>query len=168
MEKNKNLIAGVALLVIGVIYFAMTFNVELSIIDPLVGSRLFPQICGGILIACSLFLIIDNVIKNNRGKQVKQIDEDGNLVDVKTAPKPNYKNTIVVLISLFIYVFLMELFGFIPSTFLYLTSQMYFLAEKKSIKKLIIYVVIAAITTATVYILFNNVFSLMLPQGNLF
>jgi amino acid permease len=62
--KNKNMIAGIFLFIVSTIYGLLSFSIPLTNIDKLVGSRLMPQVCAVIIMFCSAWLIIDNIIKN--------------------------------------------------------------------------------------------------------
>ena len=49
MKKYKDIIMGAVLFAVGLIYFLMSFSIKLTYIDQIVGSRMFPQICGVVL-----------------------------------------------------------------------------------------------------------------------
>lgn len=61
MKKYKDIMMGTILFIVGLIYFIMSFSIKLTYIDRIVGSRVFPQICGVILIGLSLWLVVSGV-----------------------------------------------------------------------------------------------------------
>lgn len=165
--KNKNMIAGIFLLIVSIVYGLLSFSIPLTNIDKLVGSRLLPQVCAIILGGCSVWLILDNLIKNKKGIEVVQVDEDG-VVETQDKPRTLYMNTVFVLLGLVIYIFLMDKIGFLISTILYLISQMIILEKGDKKKRYVLYSIISICTSGSVYLLFTQVFNLMLPKGLLF
>ena len=164
-SKNKNLVAGGFLFIVGLIYFLLSFQIQLTSIDKLVGSRLFPQIIGILIMFFSGWLVIDNLMKNKKSEKAeRQITEDGKaLTDNK--PKSNNKNTFLVLTSLAAYIFLMEKIGFLVSTLIYLISQMALLEKGKENRNYLKYLVVAIISSIAIYVLFTTVFNMVLPRG---
>lgn len=165
--KNKNLVAGGFLFAVGLIYFLLSFRIQLTSIDKLVGSRLFPQIIGILIMFFSGWLIIDNLLKNKKGEKVTQINEDGEVV-TDDKPKPLYKNTVLVLVSLAGYIILMEKIGFIISTLTYLISQMVLLEKEKKNRNYLKYLIVGIGSSVAIYFLFTTVFNMVLPRGILF
>ena len=83
----------------------------------------------------------------------------------KKISKPvNVKNVVLTFVFFAAYVFLMGHLGFLISSFLYLTVQIYILSPDKQ-NRLRKSVSIAAVAAVIVYLLFVKGFSMMLPQG---
>ena len=166
-KKKKNIIPNVVIFILSLFFFIASFTIKLTNIDKVVGSRLFPQIVTLLLMALSLFLIIADMMENKRNEASKTKVEEDNKEIEEVTDKPNYINTILVFGSFGLYLILLEQVGFIISTILYLSSQMYILAPKedKTSKKILIYTVISIIVTMIIYWIFAEGFQLVLPRG---
>jgi uncharacterized membrane protein len=79
----------------------------------------------------------------------------------------DYKRMIISFMLILVYVYLLQLVGFIVTTILYLPFQMYVLApdEKKTKKDIIQLAVITVIFTIVVFFLFRYGFKIILPAG---
>lgn len=152
-KKYKDAVIGGILAVLSFIYIAMSFQIKLTNIDRIVGSRLFPQICGGLILILSVYLTVYGIRKSK-------------FIEAGEGPARNYLKTVIVLGSYAAYIYLMDKIGFAFSSILYLFSQMIVMGrwpvKKKSI---LIYLVIAVVSSVVIYILFNKVFMLMLPRA---
>lgn len=160
-SRHKDLIAGVFLFVVALVYFILSFQVRLTNIDRLVGSRFFPQICGVLLMLFSILLIAGDFLKNRALPPAPSGE-----VSAPAGPKPVYRNTVLALLSFALYIVLMDLVGFTISTLAYLFSQMALL-QGTGRKKWLLYGMLSLCSTIAIYYLFNNVFLLMLPKGTL-
>lgn len=165
-HKNKNLISGIFIFAFSLFFFILSFSINLTNIDKLVGSRLFPQIITILMMMFSLWLIIDNLIKNKKNIKIEQVNDDGE-VEKNDGPKPNYKNTILVFLSLAIYIFLLNIVGFSIATIFYLFTQMCLL-ETKTKRNFGKYAIISVLATFAIYFIFTKGFSLILPRGIIF
>lgn len=156
-RKYKDAVIGGILAVLSVIYLAMSFQIKLTNIDRIVGSRLFPQICGTIILILSICLIVISVRKAGMKEQSE------------TTEKKNYTKTILVLGSYAAYIFLMDKVGFSIASALYLFSQMIVMGKWPDTRKsMALYAVISIIAVVVIYIMFNRVFMLMLPKAGWF
>lgn len=156
-KKYKDIIVGSVLAALSVAYLLLSFQIKLTNIDRVVGSRMFPQICGTIILILSVCLIVGGVQK------AKQAEPE------KAGEKKNYTRTILVLGSYALYIFLMDKIGFTVSSILYLFSQMVVMGKWPSSRKsMILYLVIAVAVSAVIYVMFNNVFMLILPKAGWF
>lgn len=162
-SKNKDMIAGAFLLLVAVGYFLLSFQIKLSNIDRMVGSRLFPQICGVLLALFSCGLIAGNIMRNRRESPADAGEEAKD-----PAARPVYRNTILVLVSYAAFIWALNALGFVVSTVAYLFTQMIILRGASEKSRYFLYAVITALSTIAIYYLFNNVFYLILPKGNLF
>lgn len=156
-KRYKDVVIGGILAVLSCIYLAISFQIKLTNIDRIVGSRLFPQIIGTIILLFSIWLIVSGV---QNAKRVVAREQE---------PKKNHIRTIIVLGSFAAYIFLMDKIGFTVSSILYLFSQMIAMGSWPVKKKsLILYLVISVTTSIAVYVLFYKVFMLMLPKAGWF
>lgn len=156
-KKYKDVVIGGVLAVFSCIYLAMSFQIKLTNIDRIVGSRLFPQIIGIVILALSIWLIVDGLQRARRADAEEQ------------GQKKSCIRTVIVLGSFAAYIFLMDKIGFTVSSILYLFSQMTVMgpwpAKKKS---MIVYLVISVLTSVLIYVMFDKIFMLMLPKAGWF
>lgn len=158
MNRNyKEVIIGSILAVLSVIYLLLSFQIKLTNIDRVVGSRMFPQICGTIILILSVCLIAEGMQK---AKQAGTED---------TGEKKNYTRTVLVLGSYAAYIFLMDKIGFAASSVIYLFSQMIVMGKWPVSRKTAgFYLIMAVIISVVIYVTFNNGFMLILPKAGWF
>jgi len=175
MKKYKDIIMGAVLFAVGLIYFLMSFSIKLTYIDQIVGSRMFPQICGVVLMGLSMSLAVSAVM------HLRQPRPETDSVDVeemadrvmgrdreKHVLAPAVK-TLLVLVSFAVFCWLLDKIGFAFAAFLYLFSQMLLIAGRKlKAKDIVFYLVLSAVLSAGIYYLFYKGFSLMLPKASWF
>lgn len=174
MKKYKDIIAGGVLFAVGFIYFCMSFSIKLTYIDRVVGSRVFPQICGAALMALSLAVLISGVLSLHRSHQ-EETPPDGEEL-AGSMPKQEEKQllspamkTFLVLVSFALFCGLLDKIGFGPAAFLYLFSQMLLISGKKLTKRAVVfYLLLSLALAAGIYYLFYKGFSLMLPKASWF
>ena len=156
-KKYKDVVIGGILAGLSCIYLAMSFQIKLTNIDRIVGSRLFPQIIGTVILLLSIWLMVSGVQK------AKRIDGE------EQGEKQSYRKTVIVLGSFAAYIFLMDKIGFPVSSILYLFSQMTVMGPWPVKKKsLVVYLVISVATSIVTYVMFYKVFMLMLPKAGWF
>lgn len=179
-RSKKDVIAGSVLSLLAVFYLIASLQIKRTNIDRVVGSRLFPQICGVLLLVLSLSLVVNGMQKLRKEREDKRAAQRGGAESGKAAAgktseavadlsKPDYRKTAAVLVSFVLYIILMGGIGFAPASVLYLFSQMVIMGKPPyTKKKLLLYAVIAAVVSAVVFVLFNHVFLLMLPKAGWF
>lgn len=161
-KRKKNVIAGSVLSLLAVFYLISSFQIKRTNIDRVVGSRMFPQLCGSLLLILSISLIVSGIMTRGTEKTEGTDKTDA-------AAKPDYRKTAAVLISFLFYIVLMGGIGFAPASVLYLFSQMLIMGQQPFTKKKVVsYAVIAIAASAVIYILFNRVFLLVLPKAGWF
>ncbi len=154
--RYRDAIIGGILAVLSCVYLAMSFQIKLTNIDPIVGSRMFPQICGIIVLALSVWLIVTTLRKKQGGQ-------------VLPKKQAQYIKTVIVLGSYAAYIFLMDKIGFTCSSMIYLFSQMLVMGKWPAKKKNIaVYAVVSVTASVVIYIMFRQVFMLMLPKAGWF
>jgi len=155
-KRYKDAVIGTVLAVLSCIYLALSFQIKRSNIDRVVGSRMFPQICGIVILGLSIWLIVSG-IKNAARAGVEEAEP---------VLKSSYTRTVIVLGSYAAYIFLMDKLGFTLSSVLYLFSQMLVMGKwPASRKSIALYLFISVTASIAIYILFNKVFLLMLPKA---
>lgn len=175
MKKYKDIIMGAVLFAVGLIYFLMSFSIKLTYIDQIVGSRMFPQICGVVLMGLSMSLAVSAVMHLRQPRPETDSVDAEEMADrvmgrdrEKHVLAPAVK-TLLVLVSFAVFCWLLDKIGFAFAAFLYLFSQMLLIAGRKlKAKDIIFYLVLSAVLSAGIYYLFYKGFSLMLPKASWF
>ena len=170
MKKYKDIIMGAMLFAVGLIYFLMSFSIKLTYIDQIVGSRMFPQICGVVLMGLSMSLAVSAVM------HLRQPRPETDSVDAEEMGRDREKHVLapavkalLVLVSFAVFCWLLDKIGFAFAAFLYLFSQMLLIAGRKlKAKDIVFYLVLSAVLSAGIYYLFYKGFSLMLPKASWF
>ena len=80
------------------------------------------------------------------------------------------KRFLMTLALLFVYIYLLDVIGFTLASILYVFVQMLLFVpqEKKNAKNYVLCAVVSVVLPIAINLLFQNVFSLILPQGMLF
>ena len=112
------------------------------------GPGSIPQLVGGLLVLMVLGLAIQFFFAGHKEGSFHDLLE--HLFD---------REVVILLITLTIYGFVLELLTFIPSTFLFLVSSMYLL-ERKHLK---LKIMVSAATVAGLYFIFSTLFQVVLP-----
>ena len=148
----RDKIGGAVFALFGLIITMFTGQIQVpaNLSEP--GPRLFPYISGIGMIICGVGMILT---------AKKEKDEKPYLT------KEGWKRLLIVGAVLLAYYFGLEFLGFLISTPIFTFAIITILAGKTKISK-IGTVIIAVITTAALYILFNNVFKILLPNGIFF
>lgn len=157
-NKYKDIIAGGFLFAIGIIMFFASFNIKVVAgMTVGIGSDFMPKI-GAIILA---FLGATILILGF--KKIKNTD----LSQENTTVNTNHKRLAVVafsLVSIALYIFLINILGFMISTALYIFAQITLLAPKGKVNYLL-FTVVSLIVSSSIYYTFVKAFDLMLPAG---
>lgn len=80
------------------------------------------------------------------------------------------KRFLVTLALLFVYIYLLDVIGFTLASILYVFAQtlLFVPKEKRSVKNYVLFAVVSVVLPIAINLLFQNVFSLILPEGMLF
>lgn len=169
-KKYGDIIAGSVLFVLGLVYFIMAFSIKRTYIDRVVGSRMFPQICGGVLMGLAALLIIHGVtaLRGQKKEALENKKEEQEREEKGGVIGPAMK-TVLVLVSFGVFAWLLDKIGFTAASILYLFSQMVLMDNKKITKKyLLFYMLLSIVLSAGLYLLFYEGFSLILPKASWF
>ena len=88
MKKYKDIISGSFLFVVGLVYFALSFTINLTFIDRVVGSRMFPQIIGILMMALSLYIVVTGILSLKKSEAAPKDESEKTLME-KGAEKAN-------------------------------------------------------------------------------
>ncbi len=160
-KKYRDVFCGIFLIAIAVILYILSFNIR-SIAINLIKADFFPRLDAAILAILGVILVITGLIGARNYVPEPEPDPETKAL--------NRDATISMLETLgltAIYIFCLKPVGFVISTFVYLVLQMIVLTpkEKRQLKRIILFVVISAVCSVVIYLVFVKVFYLMLPAG---
>jgi len=160
---NRNVLSGLFLLTIGIILFIYTFHMQVSNFEyGIAEPTLYVRLWIGLLIVCSIILILSNIkIKNFTYNKKDSI------------PIINQKSVLAG-ITLSLYIYLLGKIGYPLSTLIYLifTISIFsyysiFLVTKKNKNFIIMYlgkiVILSIAVVITIHQLFTRVLKVILP-----
>jgi putative tricarboxylic transport membrane protein len=161
--KMGEIIIGILLIILSVVIYT-----QAGVFPPTSEAQLnagsFPSAIALLLALLSLILIISNLIKLIRKKsELKKMDRKTYLKSLY----PEYKYVLFTLASLFVYILLMQVIGFIITTILFIVITGIVLGPKTK-KDIVIISVIALVVTLTTYTFFENVLHVRFPSGLFF
>ncbi|KGR73752.1 tripartite tricarboxylate transporter TctB family protein [Ureibacillus sinduriensis] len=151
MVKSFDKISGVVFLVISILFITGSLQISGSAYGSAVGPKTYPLILGIILGLLSLRLIYETFKKNTESQKNEK-------------PQMKYKNLGIILISAILYITLLEIIGFVLSTFLFLLVAFQVMEKGKIISSIII----AAVFSIGVYLMYVNLLGGTLPKFSLF
>lgn len=148
----RDKIGGAVFALFGLIITLFTGQIQVpaNLSEP--GPRLFPYIAGVGMIICGIGMMLT----------AKQSENDKPFLT-----KEGWKRLLIVGAVLFAYYLGLVFLGFLISTPFFTFAIIMILSSGTKLSK-IGTVVIALITTAALYIIFNNVFKILLPNGIFF
>ena len=149
----KDLGVCIILLIISVAYYATSSTIRISFLSDNFGPTGLPNIYTAILLIISLLFISSGLV-NIRG--AKKLSLTNKINELKQFKKP-----LLLLISGFAYIFLLNALGYLLASFLLLTTSL-FLLSNLSIYKII---VIASIGSLAYWLIFSQIFNAQLPAG---
>lgn len=150
--KNKDLAGGISFAVFGLIVALIASGIKMpaNLSEP--GPRLFPYISGIGMLVCGIGMALT-------AKANEQVEN--------FLSREGWKRLAVVAAALILYYIGLEWIGFIIMTPVFAFSVILILSSGKKINKAVA-AVIAVITTAALYLLFQKVFMIFLPTGKFF
>ncbi len=148
MKRDRIIGIGTIIVALFFLYHTKSIRVPANIIEP--GPRLVPYIAIGLMIICSIGMIIGSYKKEEK----EYLDKAG------------WKRLGVAYGTLFLYAIGLTLLGFVITTpfMAYRLITMLKSGNPLSVWKKII---ISILITAFLYVIFSLAFGVMLPQGNL-
>lgn len=162
MDRHlKETITGFVSLVIFLLFFVFSFSIEIKTVGGGVSSRTIPQIISVLGIILSIALTLKNFIPYLKKRREK------NNSDVYVERK-RWKQVGISTGLMLCYIALMNTFGFILTSIVYLFLQMLVIQEKPTKKRVLLLAVIAICVPLILYVPFRYGFQLMIPVGTVF
>jgi putative tricarboxylic transport membrane protein len=161
-EKFKDVIAGGFVSLLGLMMFIMSYGIKTisgETADP--GSAFMPKIGAALLFIFGMGILIEGMQKYRSGRIKADTSE------TVSEKRRKLRAVLLTLGLIGVYIFLLNIIGFIYATILYLFIQIVVLAPagKRNAKNYLYFGVIAVVLSVSVYYLFYEVFSMMLPAG---
>ena len=150
--KKVNVILAALLIGLGIFYAYLAANLPDRNLPNTLGSDFMPWVLAGCLLLLSLLLLIKTVF----GSTPEQFD-------FSISPKEGF-GVIFLTICVFAYVKLMILIGFVLATPIFLALLMLITGSRKW-KEIIM---VSIFATFSIYLLFQKIFQVILPRGELF
>ncbi|WP_180994104.1 tripartite tricarboxylate transporter TctB family protein [Bacillus sp. Marseille-P3661] len=157
MSRYKDIISGTFLFLVAVVLYVATYSIQ-SFTDAGYGVTFVPRVVA-IIIAFLSLLVLIQAIKNAKANSNDVVEKDSEYA-------PNYKSTFLTFVLIIIYMIMLQPVGFILSTTLYLVLQMFILSNfNRDRKKIILFITISTISSVSLYFIFVNLLSVILPAG---
>lgn len=150
MVKPFDKISGIVFLVISLLFITGSLQISGSAYGSAVGPKTYPLILGILLFLLSLRLIYESFKKDSEMQQEEKSNR-------------NYKKLAIILFSAILYICLLEIIGFILSTFLFLLVAFQVMEKGKIMSSIII----AAVFSVGVYLMYVNLLGGTLPKFSL-
>lgn len=148
-------------MVIGAVFVAVALGLYVM------ASQLPPNLLGGVgpdfmpkIVAVGLGILGVLQIVAGLGNLKKEFEKEAE------EDRPEYLRVSATIFAFGIYVFTIELVGFLPCSILYLFAQMMILAPKEK-RNILLFAVISVVFSTVVYFLFRSGLSVMLPTGTM-
>ena len=119
-----------------------------------VDAKFFPTIAAGALVVLGIAIIIDGL------RYARSFDMEKK----EKTPKDGVRIVLYTLVAIAAYTYFFTILGFMISSFLFLVAEMAILAPKEK-RNYLLFILISAITSASVYYFFTKVLYLVLPAG---
>ena len=150
--KKVNVILAALLIGLGIFYAYLAANLPDRNLPNTLGSDFMPWVLAGCLLLLSLLFLIKTVF----GSTPEQFD-------FSISPKEGF-GVIFLTVCVFAYVKLMLLIGFVLATPIFLALLMLITGSRKW-KEI---VMVSIFATFSIYLLFQKIFQVILPRGELF
>ncbi|MBN9655070.1 tripartite tricarboxylate transporter TctB family protein [Halobacillus sp. GSS1] len=148
MLKTLNQKVSIFLILFAAGYLYLTYNLKEYPYVP-VDSDFVPKILGYLLIILAVFLFFDKSSETEEEKEKRQV------------PKKEMLVLLAVGGMIFLYIFLLELLGFVLSSMLFIFACSWFLGYRK----LVTTILVAVLFPLIMYLSFNYLLQIRLPQG---
>lgn len=151
MRKNSkaDIVAAICLLLVSFLVFWISKDFPSSKTG--IGVSTFPKLLAGLLTIFSSVIIIQAIKNSSFSKKESTFKEF----------KKGHKLIIAVIIILIIYIQMLEVLGFILSSFLLLITSMFIFGERRKIILLLVPLLFSVI----LYLVFSKMAMVFLPEG---
>lgn len=157
----KNVCAGIALFLIFLLFFLLSFSIEIKSMTGAVSARSVPQAISILGMITSLYLTLKNLFPFMEQRKAGS-------GEAAPVPRRRWLHMVLSLLLFIGYVALMKTFGFILMSVVYLFLQMVLIAENRSCKHILLLLVISICIPVILYVPFRYGFKLLLPMGTIF
>lgn len=183
-DKRKEIWTSVFFIGLSIVYFCGTFSIRdyNAFGVTVLSSASVPRALAIILLILSLLhiaqVMLDSKSQKNdctndrittNDKEIQGVDIQKELAEaekMENAGKVCNQDVVLTVVFLILYVICLVYLGFIISTLIYIVIQSELMTQKDKRKKgFIKSAILAGIATVTIYFLFNNMLSLLLPVG---
>ncbi|WP_312942921.1 tripartite tricarboxylate transporter TctB family protein [Oscillibacter sp.] len=156
----KNVWLGVFLSVVSAYLFYISFNIKImkEPVSNLDTARFFPQLVFGTLIPIGIIMILRGFKDAKQNRETIPTGQD--LADAVQG----FERGFVALVSITIFIALMEPIGFIPAAIIYMIASMFFMSAKEGWKP-VAYVIAAILVAVGCYFIFRQFVYVHLPDG---
>lgn len=146
--KTLNQKVSIFLILFAAGYLYLSYNLKEYPYVP-VDSDFVPKILGYLLIILAIFLFFDKSSETKEEKEKRQV------------PKKEMLVLLAVGGMIFLYIFLLEIIGFVLSSMLFIFACSWFLGYRK----LVTTILVAVLFPLIMYLSFNYLLQIRLPQG---
>lgn len=146
--KTLNQKVSIFLILFAAGYLYLSYNLKEYPYVP-VDSDFVPKILGYLLIILAIFLFFDKSSETEEEKDKRQV------------PKKEMLVLLAVGGMIFLYIFLLEIIGFVLSSMLFIFACSWFLGYRK----LVTTILVAVLFPLIMYLSFNYLLQIRLPQG---
>ncbi|WP_439108882.1 tripartite tricarboxylate transporter TctB family protein [Halobacillus litoralis] len=146
--KTLNQKVSIFLILFAAGYLYLSYNLKEYPYVP-VDSDFVPKILGYLLIILAVFLFFDKSSETKEEKEKRQV------------PKKEMLVLLAVGGMIFLYIFLLEILGFVLSSMLFIFACSWFLGYRK----LVTTILVAVLFPLIMYLSFNYLLQIRLPQG---
>lgn len=143
--------AGLAAAAVSLVLFWLTLGLERNPLVP-IGPGFYPRIVLGITAALGLVLLAQDLLRTRGEAPVKA--------------RLNYRLVVLTFAAFAVYVLLLPLLGFRVATFLFVLGATFLLEPPQRTGLWVRGVVLAALTTAATYYVFEHYLAVLLPRGS--
>ena len=150
--KKANIITSIVLLIFTGFYAYLTSQLPTRNLPNTLGSAFMPWLLAAFLFILAVSLLITNAVRGTREK---------------SNPKVSLKEGLgVIFLTIFVYLYInaMQLFGFIIITPFFLAALMWISGARRWREILLV----SIFSTIGIYLFFQKIFKVILPQGTLF
>jgi len=155
-KKYNDLIVGLSMLAFGLFYLIMTMQIPRK--GKLIDATFFPYIL-------STIMLIVGLLQTVRGAASAKRFDAASYEEPKAGQKGDMNTVLITVGLILVYVVLLNPFGILISSSLYLFAQILVLVPVRIKKNYLLYALVAVITSAIIYVSFRFGLDLMLPAG---
>ena len=156
-HAKRDLLSGGFALLFGLFILLVSFTIGKTRLAG-VGPDYLPRAVGIYIVGLSVIMLVTTLVKLKTGQPAPAAEE------TTSSKKVEIRTVVLTICVLIAYVLLLEPVGFILVSAIFLFGQMFILAPDGQ-RKVLLFAVLSLIIPVAVYLLFVNVFSLMLPSG---